>query len=60
VFAKFEDVYSLCKNKVGNMFVKFVGAQYGVKKNTIWVAKHIVTSFLTQLNWGTNNPLLEQ
>jgi len=41
-----EDVYSLCKDKVGNVFAKFVGAQSGVKKRTIWVAKPIVTNFL--------------
>jgi hypothetical protein len=41
-----EDVYSLLKDKVGNVFAKFVGAQYGVKKRTIWVAKPIVTNFL--------------
>jgi hypothetical protein len=40
-----EDVCSLCKEKVGNVFVKFVGAQCGVKKRTIWVAKSIVTNF---------------
>jgi hypothetical protein len=41
-----EDVYSLCKYKIGNVFAKFVGAQYGVKKRTIWVAKPIVANFL--------------
>jgi hypothetical protein len=40
-----KDVYSLCKDKVGNVFPKFVGAQYGVKKRTIWVAKPIVSNF---------------
>jgi hypothetical protein len=30
-----EDVYSLCKYKVGNVFAKFVGTQSGVKKRTI-------------------------
>jgi hypothetical protein len=28
------------------VFAKFVGAQYGVKKRTIWVAKPIVANFL--------------
>jgi hypothetical protein len=41
-----EDVYSLCKDKVGNVFPKFFGTQSGVKKRTIWVAKPIVTNFL--------------
>jgi hypothetical protein len=38
--------YSLCKDKVGNVFAKFVGTQCGVKKRTIWVAKPIVTNLL--------------
>jgi hypothetical protein len=41
-----EDIYSLCKDKVGNVFAKFIGAQCGVKKRTIWAAKPIVTNFL--------------
>jgi hypothetical protein len=41
-----EDVYSLCKDKVGNVFAKFISAQSGVKKRTIWVAKPIVSNFL--------------
>jgi hypothetical protein len=41
-----DDAYSLCKDKVGNVFAKFVGAQSGFKKRTIWVAKPIVTNFL--------------
>jgi hypothetical protein len=41
-----EDVYSLCKDKVGNVFAKFIGTQCGVKKRTIWVAKPTVTNFL--------------
>src|SRR4051812_8041501 len=41
-----DDSYSLCKDEVGNVFAKFVGAQCGVKKRTIWVAKPIVTNFL--------------
>jgi hypothetical protein len=40
------DVYSLCKDKVGNVFAKFVGTQSDVKKRTIWVAKPIMTNFL--------------
>jgi hypothetical protein len=27
-----EDVHSLCKDEVGNVFAKFVGTQSGVKK----------------------------
>jgi hypothetical protein len=41
-----DDVYSLGKDKVGNVFAKFVGTQSGVKKRTIWVAKPIVTNLL--------------
>jgi hypothetical protein len=41
-----DDVYSLGKDKVGNVFPKFVGTQSGVKKRTIWVAKRIVTNLL--------------
>jgi hypothetical protein len=41
-----DDVYSLCKDMVGNVFAKYVGAQSGVKKRTIWVAKPIVTNLL--------------
>ena len=41
-----DDVYSLRRDDVGNVFAKFVGAQSGVKKRTIWVAKPIVTNFL--------------
>ena len=40
------DNYSLGKDNVGNVFAKFVGAQSGVKKRTIWVAKPIVTNLL--------------
>jgi hypothetical protein len=40
------DAYSLCKDKVGNVFAKFVDTQSGLKKRTIWVAKPIVTNFL--------------
>ena len=40
------DVYSLRKDEVGNVFAKYVGTQSGVKKRTIWVAKPIVTNFL--------------
>ena len=41
-----DDVYSLRKDDVGNVFAKYVGAQSGVKKRTIWVAKPIMTNFL--------------
>jgi Zinc knuckle len=41
-----DDVYSLQKDKVGNVFAKFVGTQSGDKKSTIWVAKPIVTNLL--------------
>ncbi|KAK1620094.1 hypothetical protein QYE76_025611 [Lolium multiflorum] len=41
-----DDVYSLRKDEGGNVFAKFVGAQSGVKKITIWVAKPIVTNLL--------------
>jgi hypothetical protein len=41
-----DDAYSLYKDKVGNVFAKFVGTQCGVKKRTIWVAKPIVTNLL--------------
>ena len=41
-----DDIYSLGKDKVGNVFAKFVGTQSGLKKRTIWVAKPIVTNLL--------------
>ena len=41
-----DDVYSLGKDRVGNVFAKYVGAQSGVKKSTIWVPKPIVTNLL--------------
>ena len=41
-----DDIYSLGKDKVGNVFAKVVGTQSGVKKRTIWVAKPIVTNLL--------------
>ena len=41
-----DDIYSLGKDNVGNVFAKFVGTQSGVKKRTIWVAKPIVTNLL--------------
>jgi hypothetical protein len=41
-----DDAYSLCKDKVGNVFAKYIGTQSGVKKRTIWVAKPIVTNLL--------------
>ena len=34
-----DDVYSLRKDRFGNVFAKYVGTQSGVKKRTIWVAK---------------------
>jgi hypothetical protein len=34
-----DDAYSLCQDKVDNVFAKCVGAQSGVKKKIIWVAK---------------------
>src|SRR5664279_6619622 len=41
-----DNAYSLRKDKVGNVFAKYVGTQSGVKKRTIWVAKPIVTNLL--------------
>jgi hypothetical protein len=41
-----DDVYSLKKDRDGNVFAKFVGTQSGVKKRTIWVSKPIVTNLL--------------
>ena len=41
-----DDVYSLRKDSVGNVFAKFVGTQSGVKKRTICVTKPIVTNLL--------------
>ena len=41
-----QPIYSVGKDNVGNVFAKFVGAQSGVKKRTIWVAKPIVTNLL--------------
>ena len=41
-----DDVYSIRKDNVGNVFAKYVGTQSGVKKRTIWVAKPIVTNLL--------------
>jgi hypothetical protein len=41
------DHYSLRKDKVGNVFAKYVGTQSGLEvEKTIWVAKPIVTNFL--------------
>ena len=40
------DVYSLGKDKFGNVFASYVGTSSGVKKITIWVAKPIVTNLL--------------
>ena len=39
-----DDVYSLRKDKFGNVFAKYVGTQSG--ERTIWVAKPIVTNLL--------------
>ena len=41
-----DDVYSLRKDRSGNLFSKYVGDQSGVKKSTIWVTKPIVTILL--------------
>ena len=41
-----DDIYSLGKDKVGNVFAKFLGTQSGFKQRTIWVAKPIVTNLL--------------
>ena len=41
-----DDVYSLRKDRVGNVFSKYVSAQSGVKIRTIWVPKPIVTNLL--------------
>jgi hypothetical protein len=41
-----DGAYSLWKDKFGNVFAKCVGAQCGLKKRNIWVAKPIVTNFL--------------
>ena len=41
-----DDVYSLRKDRFSNVFAKYVGAQSGVKKRTIWVPKPIVTNLL--------------
>ena len=41
-----DGAYSLCKDKVGNVFAKYMGTQCGFSKRTIWVAKPIVTNFL--------------
>jgi hypothetical protein len=41
-----DDVYSIWKDMVGNVFAKYVGAQSGVKKRTIWVTKPIVINLL--------------
>jgi hypothetical protein len=38
--------YSLHKDKVGDVFAKYVGTQSGFIKRTIWVAKPIVTNLL--------------
>ena len=41
-----DDAYSLRKDRVGNVFAKYVGTQSSVKKITIWVPKPIVTNLL--------------
>ena len=41
-----DDIYSLGKDKVGNVVAKFVGTQSGLKQRTIWVAKPIATNLL--------------
>ena len=41
-----DDIYSLRKDKVGNVFAKFVATQSGFKQRIIWVAKPIVTNLL--------------
>ena len=41
-----DDVYSLRKDRVGNVFAKYMGTQSGVNKRTIWVAKPIMTNLL--------------
>ena len=41
-----DDIYSLGKDNVGNVFSKFLGTQSGLKQRTIWVAKPIVTNLL--------------
>jgi hypothetical protein len=45
VFAKFEDVYSLWKNKVGNVFAKFIGAQYGIEKKLFGLPNILLLTF---------------
>ena len=55
-----DDVYSIRKDKVGNVFAKFVGTLSGVKKRTIWVAKPIVTNLLGPNLVGTNKLKLDQ
>ena len=41
-----DDAYSLGKDRIGNVFAKYMGTQSGVKKRTIWVPKPIVTNLL--------------
>ena len=41
-----DDVYSLRKDRSGNVFANYRGAQSGGKKSTIWVHKPIVTNLL--------------
>ena len=39
-----DDAYSLGKNRIGNVFAKYVGTQSDVMKRNIWVPKPIVTN----------------
>ena len=41
-----DDVYSLGKDKVGNVFAKMLVLKLVSRKRTIWVAKPIVTNLL--------------
>jgi hypothetical protein len=53
--------YSLRKDRVGNVFAKYVGTQGGLKKKrAIWVTKPIVTNFLGPNIVGTNKPKFDQ
>jgi hypothetical protein len=51
------DHYSLRKDKVGNVFAKYVGTQSGLEvEKTIWVAKPIVNNFLGPNLVGDHQP----
>ena len=41
-----DNVYSLRKDKIGNVFAKYFVTQSGVTERTIWVANPIVTNLL--------------